>query len=58
MPAHNHHDIRFAFIAEKTENLAANDEVSDIRWIKLADVSQYNASESVMRMVNKTLASL
>jgi 8-oxo-dGTP pyrophosphatase MutT (NUDIX family) len=58
MPAHNHHDIRFAFVAEKTENLAANEEVSDIRWIKLADVSQYNASESVMRMVNKTLSFL
>lgn len=55
VPAHIHYDIRFLFRAEKeADELPGNNEVNSIRWVRLEDTDQYNATESVMRMVRKT----
>lgn len=56
IPEHLHYDMRFLLVAEKgAENLPTNRETKAVSWIKLAEVKKYNASESVMRMVEKTV---
>ena len=54
-PAHEHFDVRFAFVA-KTRELVLSDEVADLRWVPLADVAQMGSDESVLRAVNKLRA--
>jgi 8-oxo-dGTP pyrophosphatase MutT (NUDIX family) len=55
-PAHYHYDIRFVFKADPSNALAINSESKDVQWIPVADVQDYNNSESIMRMVRKTIA--
>jgi 8-oxo-dGTP pyrophosphatase MutT (NUDIX family) len=54
-PAHEHFDVRFAFVA-KTRQLVHSDEVADLRWVPLPDVEQMGSDESVLRAVNKLRA--
>ena len=54
-PAHEHFDLRFAFVA-KTRELVSSEEVTDLRWVPLADVAQLGADESVLRAVRKLRA--
>lgn len=54
-PAHEHFDVRFAFVA-KTRELVHSDEVADLRWVPLADVEQMGTDESVLRAVSKLRA--
>ena len=54
-PAHEHFDVRFAFVA-KTRELVHSDEVNDLRWVPLPDVEQMGADESVLRAVRKLRA--
>lgn len=57
VPEHKHYDIRFLFTAPMlAEELAANEESNAVRWIPLNEVSRYNGSDSIMRMVAKTIA--
>ncbi|HEY3256480.1 MAG TPA: NUDIX hydrolase [Polyangiaceae bacterium] len=56
-PAHEHFDIRFAFVA-KTRTLVPSDEVADLRWVPLSDVEQLGCDESVLRAVGKLRALL
>ena len=51
-PAHEHFDVRFAFIAN-TRDLVHSEEVADLRWVPLADIEQMATDESVMRAVKK-----
>lgn len=51
-PAHEHFDVRFAFVA-KTRQLVHSAEVNDLRWVPLADVESMATDESVMRAVKK-----
>ena len=51
-PAHEHFDVRFAFVA-RSRTLVPSDEVVDLRWVPLADVEQMGTDESVMRAVKK-----
>jgi 8-oxo-dGTP pyrophosphatase MutT (NUDIX family) len=55
IPAHLHYDIRFLLEADKNEPLQLSEESNNLAWITLAGMSQYNDSESVMRMVEKIL---
>jgi 8-oxo-dGTP pyrophosphatase MutT (NUDIX family) len=54
-PAHEHFDVRFAFVA-KTRTLVHSDEVADLRWVPLADVASMGTDESVLRAVGKLRA--
>ena len=56
-PAHEHFDVRFAFVA-KTRELVHSDEVADLRWVPLGEVAQMGSDESVLRAVNKLRAVL
>jgi 8-oxo-dGTP pyrophosphatase MutT (NUDIX family) len=54
-PAHEHFDVRFAFVA-KTRELVHSDEVADLRWVPLDAVEQMGTDESVLRAVGKLRA--
>lgn len=51
-PAHQHFDVRFCFRAEQLE-VAASDEVADVRWVPLAEIARVSGDESVLRAVRK-----
>lgn len=55
-PAHYHYDIRFLFKADPFNALVINSESRDVQWIPVAKIKDYNNSESIMRMVRKTIA--
>jgi len=54
-PAHEHFDVRFAFVA-KTRELVHSEEVADLRWVALNAVEQMGTDESVLRAVAKLRA--
>jgi 8-oxo-dGTP pyrophosphatase MutT (NUDIX family) len=54
--AHYHYDIRFLFLANKNQQLQINAESKNLEWVKLNDVKNYNDSESILRMVQKSSA--
>ncbi len=58
IPAHLHYDVRFLFSADKTLPLLVNEESNGLQWVELASVESLNDSESMMRMVRKTLRAL
>ncbi len=49
-PAHEHFDVRFAFVA-KTRALVHSEEVADLRWVPLSDVEQMGTDESVQSVL-------
>ncbi len=53
--AHYHYDIRFLFVANVNSPLQINAESKNLSWVKLNEVSLYNNSESILRMVQKSL---
>lgn len=54
-PAHEHFDVRFAFVAP-TRAARANAEVSALRWVDLADVGSVTSDASVVRAAAKLRA--
>ncbi len=52
--AHYHYDIRFLFVADINSVLQINAESKNLSWVKLNEVSLYNDSDSIMRMVQKS----
>jgi len=54
MPAHLHYDIRFLFEANYDAPLLGNHESDAVKWIRLEDIKNYNNTDSILRMVNKT----
>ena len=55
IPAHLHYDVRFLFRADKSLPLLINEESNNLAWVELSRVAELNDSESMMRMVRKTL---
>ncbi len=51
-PAHEHFDVRFAFVAW-TRNFTRSEEVRDARWVPLGEVGALGTDESVLRAVKK-----
>ena len=51
-PAHEHFDVRFAFVA-KTRELVPSEEVLDLRWVPLDAVQSIATDDSVLRAVRK-----
>jgi hypothetical protein len=56
-PAHEHFDVRFAFVA-RTREFARTEEVADVRWVPLHEVRQITSDVSVLRAVQKLQALL
>lgn len=57
-PEHKHYDLRFLLCAQMESELLPNDEVTDAKWVPLADVSTWESDASVMRAVRKIQTSL
>ena len=53
-PAHNHYDVRFAFIADRSDPLVASDESHAVAWVALVDLDRTDTDESVRRLARKT----
>ena len=51
-PAHEHFDVRFAFVA-RTRDFVRTEEVADVRWVPLDDVASITSDVSVLRAVRK-----
>ena len=56
-PAHEHFDVRFAFVA-RTRDFARTEEVADVRWVPLGEVARVTSDASVLRAVQKLQARL
>ncbi|MEO7032958.1 MAG: NUDIX hydrolase [Polyangiaceae bacterium] len=56
-PAHEHFDVRFAFVA-RTRDFERTEEVADVRWVPLGDVGEITNDVSVLRAVQKLQALL
>ncbi len=55
-PEHWHYDLRFMVEADVAEPLVISDESNDLQWVEIAQMAEFNAEESMMRMTRKTLA--
>lgn len=55
MPAHYHYDVRFLLGASRATPLVATSESRSLAWVRLEEAVRYNSSESIMRMVRKSL---
>jgi 8-oxo-dGTP pyrophosphatase MutT (NUDIX family) len=56
-PAHEHFDVRFAFVA-KARAFLASEEVADVRWVALSEIGAITSDRSVLRAVEKLHALL
>lgn len=54
-PAHQHYDVRYAFIA-RSDRLQASAEVLGARWVELTEVSALTDEESVLRCTERLRA--
>ncbi len=51
--AHEHHDIRFLFVAAPGQQLILSDESHEIRWFSREEVLEATDEQSVLRMLRK-----
>ena len=52
--AHEHHDIRFMFVAAPGQELVLSDESHEVRWFTHDEVLAATNEESVLRMLRKS----
>lgn len=56
-PEHFHYDIRYAFTAQRNDELLVSEESHDVKWIAIDDAPELCGNNaSVMRMIAKTKA--
>lgn len=55
VPEHLHYDIRFLLEADLNEPFGISDEIRNIQWFSLRDANLSIESESIWRMVRKTM---
>ncbi len=53
-PAHKHYDVRFAFIAARSDPLVVSDESHAVAWVPLASFELADTDDSVRRLARKT----
>lgn len=56
VPEHLHYDIRFLLEADPKEPFGFSDEIKNIQWFLLKNVSNYTNSESILRLIRKIIA--
>ena len=54
-PAHEHHDLRFGFVAGSWK-VEAGDGAVDVRWVPLADLEAHDPDPGLRRAVRKLVA--
>lgn len=54
-PEHWHYDVRYLLEADPAEPLTVSNESKELAWVELARVATLNPSESLARMVRKTM---
>ena len=54
--AHEHHDIRFLFVAGADDTVEVSDESHDVAWCTPGEIHQRTKEESVLRMLRKAMA--
>jgi len=52
---HEHHDIRFLFMADECEQVQVSNESHDVRWCTHEEVRELTDEESILRMLHKAL---
>lgn len=57
-PAHEHYDVRFAFIAAGGRELVVSDESHDLAWVGVKRIGEYSDEASLRRAVARALAQL
>jgi 8-oxo-dGTP pyrophosphatase MutT (NUDIX family) len=55
-PAHLHYDVRFRLAANPNQPLRVSSESKELAWVPLREVHKLTREESVLRMVEKSLA--
>lgn len=50
-PAHLHFDVRFAFVANRSESLIVSDESHAVRWVHHSELATFEPDPSVVRMI-------
>lgn len=56
VPEHDHYDVRFAFVANRPDELRKNDESNEVAWIAIDQLEQMVGTDaSVLRMKEKSL---
>ncbi len=53
-PAHDHYDVRYAFVADRHAPLIVSGESKELAWVALDEIEKLTQEESVLRMVRKT----
>ena len=51
-PAHEHYDVRFAFVA-KQKTYVVSAESNDLQWVQIEDLEAFTQEESILRMGRK-----
>ena len=52
-PQHDHYDVRFLFRADESDHLKISDESTDLKWISLSDLPNFNSEPSILRLRSK-----
>ncbi len=50
---HEHHDLRFLFVAKSNEQLALSEESHEVRWFEIATLHEVTDEPSVLRLRDK-----
>lgn len=54
IPAHEHFDIRYKFVAPKGAVIIKNEESNALEWVKLSDLGRFTSEASILRMLEKS----
>jgi 8-oxo-dGTP pyrophosphatase MutT (NUDIX family) len=54
-PSHYHYDLRFLIEADSDAALTITPESQDLQWVLIDEIPRYSRSESILRMVRKTV---
>ncbi|MEI9918310.1 MAG: NUDIX hydrolase [Bacteroidota bacterium] len=52
-PQHDHYDVRFLFRANENDALKISDESTDLKWIELENLQNFNSETSILRLRSK-----
>ena len=55
-PRHLHYDVRFLLEADASSPLVVSSESKDLAWVSLSELTQLTTEQSIIRMMEKTLA--
>ena len=53
MPAHEHFDIRYIFVADEKETLEVSEESNDLKWFSKVEIREMIKEASILRMLEK-----